>query len=101
MIDATPPTFPHAIVNPFQVWVYLDPAAPDAASYPDGIGMGCESIEHAEVMFTLETLTRGFPWWVTAVLVQRTAGGRPATVVARHKRDISATTWRRPDPSGS
>lgn len=94
------PTFPHAIDNPFQVWVYLDPSAPDAASYPDGIAMGCNSAEHAEVMFAPETLTRGFPWWSTALMVERSPGGRPATVVARHKRDISPTTWRRPESSG-
>jgi hypothetical protein len=94
--DVDAPTFPHAIANPVEVYVYLEPGSPEAARYQDGqVAMGCQSIEHAEVMFTVEELTRSFPWWVRAVMVERAPNYRPARVICQRTRDLSVTTWRR------
>lgn len=101
MTPTTPPTFPMAIGNPFQVVVYLERVAWEAEHYPNGVPMACESIEHAEHMFDVENLTRGFPWWTRALLLERADGGRAAIVLAQRTRDLTVTTWRRPDPSGS
>lgn len=95
-VAAPAPTFPHAIVNPVEVYVQLQPGSPEAARYQDGqVAMGCEAIEHAEVMMEEEQLTRSFPWWVRAVMVERAPDYRPAQVICQKTRDLTVTTWRR------